>query len=403
MAHHALRDLEIHNANESAFGVDESGSFSGRSVRCVSAPKVTAAQDALKNPSLRQYLGETLPPILGLKNKSKVTASVALRGTGTAAGNAVAALGAAGLAEGQLLKNAFGGESLGTGTDVNDAAAAATGFTVTDASGLEVGQAIMVLVGSVLEATVIKTISTNDLTFTRALSAAPADNAIVYASATYYPTEALPGTLQAQATGSEDGYFRALGCQADMKISNLNPGQLSQLDFDLMVASWVKMTGASLAAATYTNTVNAPVVGAASFLYLGDNGNTARNLINCNQISIDPGLGIEGIPSVSNMVEGLQGYGRTGMTPTVELTTNPHSFDWQDDFDALTGKFLHYQIGATAGSTVLIEIPLIYFTAVPGRAAVLSQLGMALKGEGRIDSSLGVTELLRAPIRYHRL
>ena len=402
MALHAPRDLEIHDANESAFGVDEAGSFSGRSVRCVSAPKVTASQAALKNPALRQYLGETLAPILGLKSASKVTASVAMRGTGTAAGDGVAALGAAGLAEGQLLKNAFGGESLGTGSDVNTTTAA-TGITVTDGSGFAVGQAIMVLVGTVYEATVIKTISTHDLTFTRALSAAPADEAIVYGSATYYPTEALTGTLQAQATGAEDGYFRMLGCQSDLKFSNLLAGQLPQLDFDLMVASWAKKTGASLSAATYANTVNAPVVGSSSFLFLGDNGATTRTLINCNAISIDPGLGIEGIPSVSNMVEGLQGFGRNAIAPTVELTTNPHSMDWLDDFSALTDKTLHYQIGATPGSTVLIEIPSIYFTVVPQRAAVLSQLGVTLKGEARIDSSLGVTELLRAPVRYHRL
>jgi len=399
-----LRDLQVHDADESSFGVDESGSFSARSVRCVAPPKLTVDRQALANPAIRQRLAAQLAPILGLKNASKLALAVALRGTGTAAGDGVGALGAADLAECQLLENAFGGESKGTGTDVNDVAATTTGCTVTSAAGLAEGQAVLVTLSTGLEATVISDITGNDLTFSRALSAAPADEAVIYAGTTYYPSETLAGSLQFQGIGSEDQYFRMLGCQVgSFKIGNLNPGQLPQLDYDIMAASWAEKSGASLADASYSNTVNPPIPGYASTLMAVDVGSSTRTVINYNTLTLDPGITAEKIPGASGAVEGVQAYGRSGIAPKLELTTNPHAAAWLTDFEGPTAKQVHLQLGSTAGQTVLIEMQNAYLVKVPERAAINSQLGIKLVLEGRELTTIATTELARAALRVHLL
>ena len=407
MALFNVRDLQIFNANEDTFGVDQGHTdfvANARSVRCVNQPVVTPAQVATDNPALRQRLARQLAPILGLKNASKIAFACALRGTGTAAGNATAALGAADLAEGQLLKNAFGGESLGTGTTINDVTPSATEFDLTSAAGLSEGQAILVAVGSGYEASVIANIATNTITLSRALSAAPSNGATVYASATYYPIESISGTLQFQAIGAEstDGYYRMLGCQADCKFSNLAPGQLPQLDFDVMASGWNKYAAATLAAATYSNTVNAPVPGYASSLFVVDHGGTTRNLVHCSAITIDPGLAVEAIGSVSG-TQGIQGYARSGIAPVVDMTLYPWSDDFHDDFAAGTAKQIHYQIGSTPGQTVLIELQKVVLSEVPARAAIGQQVGVQVKGYGIEDTTIATGELARAAVRLHLL
>jgi hypothetical protein len=403
MSLHSLRQLSVHDSDESSFGVDEGGSFSARDIRCIGQPNAQPDQQVFESPVVRHRVAVQDAPILGLKNNSKLTFSTFLRGTGTAAGDTVAALGAAARTEGQLLKHVFGAETLGTGTTINDASPTTTGFTVTSAAGLAVGQAIMVTVGTVLEATVIKTISTNDLTFTRALSGAPADSATVYASATYYPVEDLTGSLQFRALGSEDMYFHFLGCRCtSFKFSNLNPGQLPQMDFEYGCASWAKKTGGGLAAPTYTSTTNPPIPGYAATLMVGSNGTTTRTVINGSSVSVDSGLAVEKLESVGG-VEGVQDWPRSGIKPTVEFTLNPHVDDWFDDYAALTAKSFHYQIGATAGNTVLIEVQKVNIMKVPERAAINSQLGVKVNGEGIEDPANGTAEFARAAIRVHLL
>ena len=404
MALFQLLDLQLHNANETTFAVNLGDSFSARSIRAVNSPVLTPAQVVVDNPALRQRLARQLGPILGLKNTSKLTFATALRGTGTAAHTGVTALGAADLAEGQLLANAFGGESLGDGTVVDDVAATSTSIEVADASGLAEGQAILVLVGDGYEASVIGDITTNTLTLTRALSAAPDNGAIVHAAATYYPAESLPGTLQFQTIGAEstDGYHRLLGCTSTMKLGNLAPGQLPQCSWDVMSADWQKYSSATLSSATYSNTVNASVPGLASSLFIADSGSTTRTLVHCSAVSIDPGLGVEKIASVSG-TQGLQGYARSGIAPTFDFTIYPFGDAWHDDFSAETAKTIHYQIGSTPGATILIEIQNAVISEVPSRAAVGKQVGTKIKGYGLEDTTIGTGDLARASVRLHLL
>lgn len=402
MANPNSRLLQIHNANETAFGVDEA-SFSARAIRTLTQPKFDAVQTAIDDPTIRTRIEEMYVKLLGLKNPTKLTFSTGLRGTSTAAGSAVQAKGAADLAEGQLLKNAFGGETLGTGTTVDDESATTTSFDVASAAGLAAGQAIAIAVGSpaALEANVIASVAGTTVTVVRAFSAAPANSAVVYAAATYYPV-APSGSLQLQAMGNEDAYFRFLGCQADLKFANLAAAQGGMINWELMAASWVKKTGAALTIPTFDNLVNPPIPGHASKLYIQDVGTTTRNVVDVSAIEIDPGLAPAQIPSVSG-VEGVQAYAQGVPVPKLKLTINAHSGDYIDDWGTQQPYYLHYQIGATAGNVVLLELPNFTLDNVPERASVVNaHLGQALAGTGRGYGSTE-TDLCRAPIRLHLL
>lgn len=399
-----LQQVQVHDGNEATFATDLAGSFSGLDVRLAGPAKIDMAQAFTRDPSVRQRLEETHDMIALLKSGTRLTLPTFLRGTGTAAGDATAAVGAADLAESRMLVNAFGGESLGTGTTVNDAGASATEFTVTSAAGLAVGQALLVTLATGLEASVIGAIATNDITLTRALSAAPANGAVVYASATYYPIQVLANTIQFDVltAGAASAYYRALGCQLTPKLSNLIPPALPLVTYEAMAASWAQKTGGALALASYGNASNPPIPGYASSLYLGTVAATTRTLTHFSALDIDPGLGVVGIPSGSG-TEGLQGYSRTAMLPTVKLTLNEWTAATHDLVTAQTNKFLHYQIGATAGQTVLIEIPNMVATALPEAASVAnSQLGQSISFEGHGTGSTE-TDIARAPIRIHLL
>lgn len=393
-----LRQLKIHNANESSFGVAE-GSFSGRDIRCATEPVCHPDQEAIDDPSIRQRAELESPPILGLKSKTKLTFNTFLRGTGTAAASTVAALGAADLAEGQLLKNAFSqGESLGTGTTINGAGATTTVLPCTSAAGLAIGQAVLVSG----EATPIGNIAANDVTLIRALSGAPAAATVVNASATYYPNYGAvnTGSLQFQLRGSEDDYHNLLGCQATCKLANLNPGQIPQISWECMVASWTAGTSAAMIRDSWDNATDPPTIGSAGALYIQTVATTTINEVDASALSIDLGLVYETLRSPGG-IQGIQGYELKELIPKFEITINSWSDTWRDVFEAGTAKYIHYQIGSTAGNTILIEMQNCYFDKWE-RVGVNGITGTKITGKAfGLGSTL--TTLRRAPLRIHLL
>lgn len=394
--------LQAHDADETAFAVDEAA-FSATDVRLAAPAKVEINQDFVRDPSIRQRIEHDADFILGLKNGTKIEIPTFMRGTGFAADGA-AAKGYADRVEGQFLRNAFGAESLGTGTTVDDVTPSATEFDVTSAAGLSIGQAVLVVTANGNEASVIGNIATNTITLVRALSAAPSNGAKVYGAATYYPVTDLTHTLQLQGltAGAADHYYRCLGVQLVPKFANLNPGQQPLITYDGMAVSWVKKTGGSLAMASLDNTVNPPTVGYASTLMMGTVGATTRTVVHSEDIKIDPGLGAVQVRSVGG-VQGCQAYGRTAVLPTLEVKVTEWDDAWDDVATTPTRKFVHYQIGSTPGNTILIELPSVAFNAIPQPASVSnSQLGQVLKGEGRGTGSTE-TDIARAPIRVHLL
>lgn len=401
MVLHNLVDLQVHSANESTPGADLGTAFSGRSIRWVKLPVLQAVQAMLPNPSAKQILADNLAPILGLKNGSKLQFGVALRGTGTAAGASTAAKLAADLPENQLLANAFGGESGGTGTTCG-VGSTTTEIVVAASSGFTVGQ--MVMINNEARRVTAKADATH-ITLNMALSGAPSASTPVYAAATYYPAESLVNTLQFGFFGATDGYYHLQGCQLDCKFANLNPGQLPQIDYDANIANWTHYTNAStLSPVTYATTHNAPVPGYASNIFLGAAAATTRATVNSSAIAIEPGIAFQPITTISSSSGtgmGIQAYQRTVIDPSITLTLNDYAVAYVTAFGAQTAYQIMYQVGTTAGQTVCIEAGNAVIDANPMGVNVNSRAGQQIKF--KCLASSGSTELARAPIRIHLL
>lgn len=398
MALFALRDLQIGKTAESTIGTDQGGSFDGYHIRAANQPTLTAAQAMLEDPSVRQTLASGRAMIPGLKTGSKVAFNTFLRGTGTAAGNATRAICTGG--ESFILRHAFGAHSIGIGTTITSTDSTVSNLHVTSSAGMLVGQAVLVSG----EASVIATVpDATHITLLRALSAIPAAATVVYASASYFPAETCLNTVQIQAIGAEDGYMRLLGCQGDLKLSNLNPGQIPEIAWEFAAAGWTSFGAvASLSSAvTYDNAVNAPVMGASSAVYVTASSGTTRTLIPVMGISVEPGLGNEALPSVSSTL-GISGYARNKIEPVISLTTNPYAAAWLTAATAQTAQQIQIQIGSTAGQTVLLEAQMCYLQEIPQRAAYNSQCGITLKFKCRENAS-NSGALARSPFRLHLL
>lgn len=405
MAFEELELVQVHNADETAFGVAQS-SFSGRDIRLAGRAKMDVAQAFIDDPTNRAQLARTRPKLLGLKNATRWELPVFLRGTGTKA-EGVAALGYANLAEGQLLRSAFGGESLGTGTTVAaDPAPGAAGFTVASAAGLAIGQAILVELDTGNEASVISDISTNAISLVRALSKAPAASAKVWGAATYYPTTELAHSLQfvGLTAGAADHYYQIMGCALQAKFGDIVPGQLPIITYEVMAADWVRQTGGALANPDLSaNISNPPLPGYASTMLIGEVGVTTRRVLHAGSLKLDPGLPLAALGSVSG-VQGVEKYVRTEMKPTVEFDVAAWDTEWED---LAIGQedlfFVHMQIGNVPGETVLIDLPAMAIAEIPPRVAIAnSQLGKHVKGEGR-SSDTAVSDITAATIRVHLL
>ena len=396
MALYDLFGIEIHAADETAFATKES-SFSGRDVRALAIPTVDLKQNTLEDKPVSNRLNFQYAPILALQNGSKLTLQIALRGTGTAASDGVSAIGEATLAEGQLLKNMFGGESLGMG-GVATADSTTAHINTDDVAYFSAGQAVLVNG----EANVIDAVTASGLSMVRCFSAAPAAADVIYASATYYPTQELPEeTLQFRCTdGSGDSWYLE-GCQGNsITFAGINVGEKPVCNLDIHVTAWEAGADA-LAAPTYTNATQPAIPGNASKLYVGDYGWEQICEIDAAAVVINPGLSCVPVGSVSG-TQGVQKHGRAApVKPSIEFVT-PYTDDYRDDFEALTAKYLHYQIGSTAGATILIEVPRFFIDAKPAPATLNGQRAVKVTGYGA-ELTSGSTDLVLAPVKIHLL
>lgn len=391
-----IQSLQVGKVNETTSGTAEAV-FTGVDVRATSDIKLALAQQANPDPTVRQRIGQVNSFLLGLKS-GKLDFSTFLRGTGTAAASGVAAKGASDYyPEALLLRNCFGGESKGTGTTISGSESTTTLLKCTSGAGLLEGQAV--LVDGI--ASVIGAISTNDVTLLRALSSAPDGDTVVNASATYYFTQTATNTLQFQFKGAQDDYWDITGCKGTCKLSGLNAGDNTLVNYSFQGMDWNAYTSASIANDSYANSANPSPVGYASTVWIQDNGTTTANEVDIHNMAVDPGIAYEQIKSASG-TQGVQAYARSKSEPIISFDT-AFADDWRDDFEAQTAKYIHLQIGTTAGSTVLIEIPNFVISKSVELSKYNSMLGSKITGMGLEDVTLGTDDLDRSPIRVHLL
>lgn len=395
-----LYDLQMHHAAEAAFATDEGGNFSAMHIQTINRPTVNAVQDSIDDPTVEQSALSGLPPIKGLKNKSKLAFQTFLRGTGLAGSGAAAT--SSTNPTGLLLKEIMGGESGGTGTIVEENATT-TSIPATTAAGLAVGQAM--LIG--LEAMPIKQIAANTITPKAAFAAAPNHNDVLYAGASYYLKQSPAGTLQFRGLSAEaaNSIYKLLGCFGGLSIGNLNPGQNPHIAWDLMITDWARSTGTLSDQLSNYSAARPSIPGIASKLYIGAYSGTARTVKNCSSFALNLNMGTEQIPSVSG-IQGIQGFLRTfSKNPAVEIVTD-YDASWFAGYDNGTQYFIHYQIGTVAGLVVLIEIPCAVLAVEPAESAVGQKTGMKLNFQTLSLNSCGSTptsELTNSPVLIHLL
>ncbi len=344
--------------------------------------------------------------ILGVK-KPTLAFTVNLAPTGTAAGSATAAVQGA---LGRLLKAVMGGEKLGTGTTFA-AGSTTTLVNVTSATGFEAGAGIgWVNTSGVLETREIESIATNAITLKHAFSGAPAAAAVAYASATYFMTENPSSTLQFFLQGvEEDDNWLIMGAQAlgGMTVG-LDMGGLPTVAFNFTGADFRRKNEITnvpaFAAATYTN--YAPIAadsGSLRIFTVGTSALTDASLVHASAIEFTPKVNFVAVPSVSgtNTVYKWRA-GRANPPAEGSFTTFFESLEWFTDFESRADKAIAYQMGVTAGATVLLTAPTVQVIN-PQRADANEIASQTVTWMARrdTDTANATTEIAKSPFRIH--
>lgn len=350
---------------ESTFGADCSASIGTMTDIPIREGTVqrTLPVVSLDPGQLVQDIDDYRKEVLGPRKGAKLTITVNLAPTGTAAGSATAAVqGAVGL----LLKQFMGGENLGTGTTFTGGTAIVP--TVTSAAGLTAGGAIgWVNAAGDMEVREIKSISGSSVTLAHGFSAAPSNANVCYAAASYYST-ANPGTSIAclvEGLENEDRWLLTGGqCVGGFSIS-LDPsgGAIPSITFNCEFAMWYASdeTGSSivgaLGAATYSN--YDPVVGFAGIFYVFTSGVptlSTTQIVHASQISYAPAL--KYVPyTAPDGVQTIMRWVRAREVPPVQggWTDIYQSNTW---WNARKNRGTYnptYQMNRTPGSTILLS------------------------------------------------
>jgi hypothetical protein len=268
-----------------SFGVDGSGTAGNyKDLPFISGTLTLALEEEMVTPGHVQQHMDARPIKVKLPKRAKATFEINLTGLGLASGGPRSQS-----ALGRLLKIAFGGENLGTGSAITTGAST-TSLPLTSASGIAKGMAIAAATGTGgrLEMREVKNNATNTLTLKHALSGIPANDSTIYAPATYYPsTVAGAGTactsLQMICEGLEpDDRWLLLGGQVESVTFTLANGAIAKMAFNWKFADWDYADGSAtsgdfagpeLAFATYANAV--PIVIKDSELRIFDVGTTS--------------------------------------------------------------------------------------------------------------------------------
>lgn len=371
---------------------------------------VELTTDSLDPMQSVQHLDQYRKEVLG-KRSAKLTFTLNLAPTGTAAGTSTPAVqGALGL----LLKASMGGEQLGTGSTVVSAASGSS-ITVTSAAGFAAGTACGWVNGSgQLEVREIESISTNTLTLKYAFSSTPTATNVIYSGATYYLTQDPQESLQFLMAGYEsDDRFLLLGGQLTSLALAVDPtgAALPSVQLTYEFANYLEsdetassITGA-IGNAAYTN--YNPIVGHAGHLLFPTVGTatySANDLVHASAIGFTPKVVFQRVTSPSGENTVLR-WRRSRQAPVIEGTfTEPfQNLDRLTGRDARTDKAVWLQLGRSAGSTVMLSAPTVQIVN-PQRAADgggLAATTVAWKGRLDEDTGASVTDLAKSAFRIH--
>lgn len=396
---------------ESTFGADSSASiasFTDMPIREGTA-SITLPVMSLDPGQLVQHLDEYRKEVLGPRKGAKLTFTMNLAPTGVAAAAGVTAVeGPVGL----LLKTCLGGEFLGTGTTFTGGTA--TIPTVTSAAGLLGGSAIgWVNALGVLEVREIKSITGTSVTLKHAFSGAPANAAVCYAGATYYPTANPSGSLAFLVEGleSDDRWLLTGGQCVDGYSIAVDPsGAIPSITFNMQFANWYASdeTGSSITGTlgTATYTYHDPIVGfAGDFRVFTTSSPTllTSTQVHASQIVYSPSLKYapytapDGTQTIIRWVRARAAPSITGSFTNIYQDTT-----W---WNARKNRGTYnpcYTFGTAAGDVVMMSARSVQIENPQRVADPAGLAGQTSQWKGRrdIDTAL-TTDLATAPYALH--
>lgn len=359
-----------------------------------------------------QRVGQYRKEVLG-KRSAKLTFTINLAPTGTAASNGVSSVTSA---MGRLLKASMGGEALYEGSvAAGGSTASVINVSTGDGSQWAAGKAMgRVNSSGQLEVREVESVSTDAVTLKYAFSGAPSTSDPLYGAATYYLTEDPTESLQFLVAGVEsDDRWLLLGGQLTAIAMAIDPtgAALPSLQLTYEFASYLEsdetaatVTG-SIGLASYSNYL--PIVGHAGDLRcvtVGQVTMLTSHRVHASAIAFTPKIQFGRVTSPSGTQTVLR-WRRQRIAPACEGSWTEPFQDlgrWQTR-DARTDKAIWYQMGRTAGQSILLSCPTVQIVN-PQRAADgagFAAQTVAWKAREDEDVASATTDLALSVLRIH--
>lgn len=386
---------------ESTFGSAPAGSFPNAMTKGVflhDAINIEPTEEMLEVADERIYREDAIHPVHGLKIATKVT-GLAQYLKMVPSGNLLTSGGSAGsLTPRLLLRAGFGAEYALTGTTINDAGASSTSFAVTSATNMRKGTWIAVTISGQPEVTKITNISSSTLTVSPALSAAPANGAVVRNLYNYCPANNHTTSLTMYrgwrdlAASDVTCEYILNGLYGDLTFKMPAFGQLPTMELN---GTAVTFTGPAASGSIDTNTVvsdemGAPIVWKPS-IYLATSVDRATRLT-CESVEFSHANAWQMVRDggASSTVASVVNTGGRPRASTAKIVLR---YDQAQDtaFNADTAYQLVIVLQGGTGSTSsfwIFELPLCKLIAKPKLVNMGDRLHVELNLGGLMDTSV---------------
>jgi hypothetical protein len=210
----------------------------------------------------------------------------------------------------------------------------------------------------------IEQVSTNTVTLKSALNASTNTGDVVYGAATYYLTQNPSTSLQFILEGAEpQDRWRISGVQLDKLGIAAEIAQIPKLNFSLKGATWDALASAALGVASYTLYETIHTEG---YLYTMTAGSsTLVAPLDVSAVTFEPALSYVPVTSPSG-TETIARWRRNRTAPVITgtLTLPYQTQEYLNERESRNLRALFFQMGKTAGETVLISIPTYQITNV---------------------------------------
>ena len=369
----------------------------------------------MESPKLLQQYLHGYPSKVFMPKRASLSFSTPMRGVTGRAGSEETH-GSSGIYECYPFLVSFGNLSSGTGTTIATTSST-TVLNVTSAAGLLPGQAVGLAtgVGGALEFREIKSIATNAVTLKLALTGAPANDSVVYASSTFYLAAVDGGTTLSLQTvveglGTIDRWLLKGGQISAPPAFKLAPGTIPTIDWAWQYAQHLRADGTettmnlntALADQNYADTSINAVMDSEFRLTPHASSVLAGTNVDASEINVVPNIAFEPhiTPGGTNNIKQWVPSRVDGPPVTANFLVPYEGVTWRTARDAETPFALTYQVGSSvANGGFMISVPHVVVDNFQ-REAVGGLAGQRVSLYARPDDQTSGTSLLsKSPLK----